>query len=181
MIDEKLNGMDKIRCDDCSGYFEARKRIVYPRLPRFMIVQLSRFDSNMNKIETATPIPFTMACFCVDCVNSIRNEGNSMHQYHLYGIILHVGSTLRSGHYISYVKFSIENPACPDEICCQIQPDNVNRNDGNGGTNHIEWIICDDDEITPISKMCLETKLKEEANFKTPYVLFYARDDTLAT
>lgn len=174
MIDQKLNGSDKIRCEDCSGYFEARNRIIYPRLPRFMIVQLSRFDNDMNKIEMATPIPFTMNCFCVDCLNSVREIGESMHQYNLYGIILHVGSTPRSGHYISYVKSLIGNAPCPNETCCQIQLAECNWNDG---TNDIEWLICDDDEIIAISERRLQDKLHDEAENKTPYILFYARDD----
>lgn len=165
--------VDEVHCADCSGYFSAQNNVFYRRLPRFLIVQLCRFDNDMNKIKTTTPIPFTMKCFCTSCINTA--DGDSQHEYHLYGILVHVGEKLKSGHYISYVKASINNElVCPSQTCCQI---NAQLADGNPNEN--DWFICDDDLITPISQTELQEKIRRESSQKTPYVFFYARSDAL--
>merc|ERR1719186_2499783 len=45
-----------------------------------------------------------MDCFCVDCRESPESTPRNFHKYQLYAVILHLGATLASGHYIAYVR-----------------------------------------------------------------------------
>lgn len=154
----------------------------YQKLSRILIVHLGRFDNQMMKIPIATPVPFYMDCFCMDCMESIERVGTSIHRYTLMSVIVHLGLTANSGHYIAYVRSSEKNPqpgfVCDALQCCQIKikPTQGNGNDQPGDS---QWYICDDDHITPISQINLETKMKNDAKIKTPYVLLYVRDDIL--
>ena len=70
----------------------------------------------MSKINDHIPTPFTMNCFCTQClpsgncvsssaVNSQHSQQNtSKHHYRLYAVIMHLGATLASGHYTAYVR-----------------------------------------------------------------------------
>ena len=82
------------------------------------VLQLKRFtatgtkSSYMSKICDHIPTPFTMNCFCTQCLpsgssamNSLHSQHNtSKHHYRLYAVIMHLGATLASGHYTAYVR-----------------------------------------------------------------------------
>lgn len=80
---------------------EAIRKTSYPQLPRLLVVQLKRFGGGMKKIRSHIPTPFTLQCFCDGCISD-ANE-SKLHEYKLYSVITHVGSTLQSGHYIAYI------------------------------------------------------------------------------
>lgn len=153
-----------------------RQTSSYQKLPRILIVHLGRFDNQMKKVHIATPTPFNMDCFCVECMASIERVGTSVHRYTLTSVIVHSGLTPQSGHYIAYVRSSKKNPqpgfVCDALPCCQI-----NIEAAQSGNN--QWYICNDDRITPISEENLKTRMENEAAIRTPYVLFYVRDDIL--
>lgn len=82
------------------GLTEAIRKISYPKLPRLLIIQLKRFSGGMEKINSYIPTPFTLQCFCSACISDYGNARE--HEYKLYSVITHVGSTLQAGHYIAY-------------------------------------------------------------------------------
>lgn len=82
------------------GLTEAIRKISYPKLPRLLIIQLKRFSGGMEKINSYIPTPFTLQCFCATCISDYSNSKG--HEYKLYSVITHVGSTLQAGHYIAY-------------------------------------------------------------------------------
>lgn len=82
------------------GLTEAVRKISYPKLPRLLIIQLKRFSGGMEKINSYIPTPFTLQCFCSECTPDYGNTPE--HEYKLYSVITHVGSTLQAGHYIAY-------------------------------------------------------------------------------
>lgn len=82
------------------GLTEAVRKISYPKLPRLLIIQLKRFSGGMEKINSYIPTPFTLQCFCSECTSDYGNARE--HEYKLYSVITHVGSTLQAGHYIAY-------------------------------------------------------------------------------
>lgn len=57
----------------------------------------------VSKVNDYMPTPLTLSCFCEKCRN---NAGGAEHQYKLYGVIMHLGATIASGHYVAYVKAS---------------------------------------------------------------------------
>ena len=69
----------------------------------------------MSKICDHIPTPFTMSCFCTQCLptgssmassslNMQHIQATAKHHYRLYAVIMHLGATLASGHYTSYVR-----------------------------------------------------------------------------
>lgn len=57
----------------------------------------------MAKVNDHMPTPFTLACFCEEC-QEIERKDDRPHCYHLYAIIMHLGATIASGHYVAFVK-----------------------------------------------------------------------------
>lgn len=177
---EQFNQTNKIKCEICNRNTDSVRITSFPRLPRILIVHLSRFDNHMNKINTVAPIPFQLDCFCTACsaetnVQNDDDDNNKTHQYHLYGIIIHLGSTLRNGHYITYLKSLNADQKlpfnCDSKECCELK---LNQNNE---TENDLWYICDDDQITTVSEIDVKEILQIEATQKTPYILFYARND----
>lgn len=99
---ERFHGDNKFRCENCMGLTEAIRKISYPKLPRLLIIQLKRFSGGMEKINSYIPTPFTLQCFCSSCISDHGNQSIKEHEYQLYSVITHVGSTLQAGHYIAY-------------------------------------------------------------------------------
>lgn len=96
-------------------------------------------------------------------------------------MIVHLGRTPTSGHYMAYVRGMKEasDPLteCESKICCK---NNSKFSISNDHTAIDEsWYICDDDDITLISKTDFDEKIKNEATTRTPYILFYVRNDLL--
>lgn len=176
---EKLS--EKYNCTTCDHKTEAKRQTIYPKLPRILIVQLSRFDNEMKKVKIEAPIPLTLKCFCTSCIENRKKQYLSEHLYHLYGMIVHLGRTPTSGHYMAYVRGMKEasDPLteCESKICCK---NNSKFSISNDHTAIDEsWYICDDDDITLISKTEFDEKIKNEATTRTPYILFYVRNDLL--
>lgn len=70
--------------------------------------------SVVSKVNEHMPTPLVLGCFCEDC----QTTNNTDHQYHLYGVIMHLGATMASGHYVAYVKArdsSIDYDSCTRE------------------------------------------------------------------
>lgn len=98
---EQFRGDNKYRCEECMGYTEAIRSISYPVLPRLLIIQLKRFSGTMDKINSYIPTPFTLQCFCSTCC-ALPADSEKPHEYYLYSVITHVGTTMCAGHYIAY-------------------------------------------------------------------------------
>merc|ERR1712008_278394 len=67
-------------------------------------------------INDFIPTPFTMNCFCTQCLPpdtplcppGERRLLPPKHHYRLFAVIMHLGATLASGHYIAYVRASVD-------------------------------------------------------------------------
>ncbi|XP_044756489.1 ubiquitin carboxyl-terminal hydrolase 1 [Coccinella septempunctata] len=105
---EKLCDSNKYLCDKCKRYNEASRDVLFERLPNMMILQLKRFNtstSGVHKVNTYLPTPLELDCFCESCCK-LDEEELPPHYYKLSCIIMHLGGTMASGHYIAYVKAS---------------------------------------------------------------------------
>ncbi|XP_045468882.1 ubiquitin carboxyl-terminal hydrolase 1 [Harmonia axyridis] len=105
---EKLCDANKYLCDKCKRYNEASRDVLFERLPNMMILQLKRFNtstSGVHKVNTYLPTPLELDCFCESCCK-LNGDEVSSHYYKLSCIIMHLGGTMASGHYIAYVKAS---------------------------------------------------------------------------
>lgn len=105
---EKLCDANKYLCEKCQRYNEASRDVLFERLPNIMVLQLKRFTTSsagVQKVNTYLPTPLEMACFCETCCNLKENE-TPPHRYRLCCVIMHLGASMASGHYIAYVKAS---------------------------------------------------------------------------
>lgn len=74
--------------------------------------------SVVSKVNEHMPTPLVLSCFCEECqAKQNANPGwvNPEHQYYLYGVIMHLGATMASGHYVAYVK--ARDPSADYESC----------------------------------------------------------------
>ncbi|KAG5878430.1 hypothetical protein JTB14_026303 [Gonioctena quinquepunctata] len=105
---EKLCDSNKYLCEKCKRYNEASREVLFEKLPNMMVLQLKRFTtstSGVQKVNTYLPTPLALQCFCESCCKMEGAEATA-HQYKLCCVIMHLGGTMASGHYIAYVKAS---------------------------------------------------------------------------
>ncbi|XP_046982593.1 ubiquitin carboxyl-terminal hydrolase 1 [Schistocerca americana] len=111
---EHLRDLNKYWCEQCLRYNEARRQVRYERLPRLLVLQLKRFSSTfgsmvcVSKVNDYMPTPLTLGCFCETCCPLA--EENRPHSYRLFGVIMHLGATIASGHYVAYVRAADPSP-----------------------------------------------------------------------
>ena len=162
MASETLRENNKYLCAECSRLNEAQRSVQYELLPKVLVLQLKRFtaatnkSAYMSKINDFIPTPFTMNCFCVQCLppdgpllGPPPPPGGTLppkHHYRLFSVIMHLGATLASGHYIAYVRASVDlnldYSQCPR--ASQMANSTANgsnaqqdsRSRGNGGSSH---------------------------------------------
>lgn len=58
----------------------------------------------MSKLNDYMPTPMILECFCEECLEAISKDEDVKHRYQLYGVIMHLGATIASGHYVAYVR-----------------------------------------------------------------------------
>lgn len=127
MMSETLRENNKYWCEECSRLNEAQRSVQFELLPKVMVLQLKRFtaatgskSSYMSKINDHIPTPFTLNCFCTQCMphtaagyppvhSAQASNVKPRHIFKLYAVIMHLGATLASGHYIAYVKASSDS------------------------------------------------------------------------
>lgn len=176
--------LSKIRCEVCLSFQESTQTKSYPQLPRILIFHLSRFDNSMNKKQMITPTPMELNCFCTLCLGKTKTDECVDHKYRLYGVVVHLGVTLRSGHYMAFTRKFKERPEhsesmCSSINCCQpkFEQTQTERNDemANG-----LWYNCNDEVVSVLSGAELHAKINQKGTVNTPYILFYVRNDLLA-
>ncbi|XP_052130074.1 ubiquitin carboxyl-terminal hydrolase 1 isoform X2 [Frankliniella occidentalis] len=110
VTEELLQSANKYWCEHCLRYNEARRSVRYESLPPLLILHLKRFSSTfgsmvcMSKVNDYMPTPLVLDCFCVECLEATAQEQGVKHRYQLYGVIMHLGATIASGHYVAYVR-----------------------------------------------------------------------------
>lgn len=181
--------MQKIKCEQCQHSQESIQLKSYPQLPRVLICILGRFDNRMNKIHTITPTPMELDCFCTACMKNQHSDECIDHKYRLYGVIVHLGMTLRSGHYTAYARTfnddeqqqqqESEKHQCESNNCCQLKFQRINTEEDPELANDF-WYSCNDEVIDVISEKDFQAKINRKNSYYTPYILFYVRNDHLA-
>ena len=122
-------------------------------------------------------------CFCAECLEDRNNNTNVDHKYQLYGVVVHLGVTTTSGHYISYARLfdekrqPHERNRCHD--CCQLKIKPIQNTVGNNETANGFWYILNDEKINVIPESEFQAKINREGSNNTPYILFYIRNDAI--
>ncbi|ESO85682.1 hypothetical protein LOTGIDRAFT_155173 [Lottia gigantea] len=179
---ERLKEDNKYFCENCFRYVEAERSLHYEVLPDVLTLHLKRFSASdrlygsLTKINDHITLPVTLPCLQYQCPRFCNKPS---HRYSLYGIVTHAGTTITSGHYLSYVKIDSNSK---NEI--KVEPEGPNAHLANLSTTPFstEWYECDDEAIRICSDEDFRQKLigKESSLMGTPYVLFYHRQNLLS-
>lgn len=113
----------------CHKKSRATKRYSLRKAPNVLVVHLKRFDFSVNgKLSHHVAYPETLNLKNLSqAAGDEKNSKSSMYQ--LYGVLVHLGHTSRSGHYYSYVKG-------PNDTWLRADDSRVNINDFNRKLNY---------------------------------------------
>jgi len=96
---EKLTPGNEAKCSKCNMASRATKTLNVWRLPDFLIISLTRFTANREKIENAVKFPLEN----LDLSEFDHRTPRRKRVYDLVAVCNHTG-TLASGHYTAYCK-----------------------------------------------------------------------------
>ncbi|KAJ8634685.1 hypothetical protein MRB53_008952 [Persea americana] len=101
-VKEWLDGENMYKCDGCSDYVRAWKRLTIHRAPNILTIALKRFQSGrFGKLNKRVTFPETL-----DLGPYMSEAGDGTDVYKLYAVVVHVDMLNASffGHYICYTK-----------------------------------------------------------------------------
>ncbi|KYM76965.1 Ubiquitin carboxyl-terminal hydrolase 46 [Atta colombica] len=148
---ETLCSDNKFKCDHCSSYQEAQKRMRVKKLPMILALHLKRFKyveqyNRHIKVSHRVVFPLELRLF-----NTSDDAVNPDRLYDLVAVVIHCGSGPNRGHYISIVK------------------------------SHGFWLLFDDDMVDKIDASTIEDfyglTSDIQKSSETGYILFYQSRD----
>ena len=89
--------LDDYLCDRCNQINQTTKTLLLDNLPPILIVQLVRFRGG-DKIHDHVKFNQTLS------TEEVSLPGQQQHMFTLFGVIVHFGNTLKSGHYKAFIK-----------------------------------------------------------------------------
>ena len=99
---EELDKDNQYRCERCKKLSRAHKQFTIFKAPSVAVLHLKRFDFMGRKVGKFLPFPETLT---LNPFMSRRSEKDSeVFKYQLYGVLVHAGGSVSSGHYYCYVK-----------------------------------------------------------------------------
>ncbi|GMH43250.1 hypothetical protein BSKO_11172 [Bryopsis sp. KO-2023] len=139
-----LSKGDKYFCEVCQCKQEAQRGNRIKKLPEILICQLKRFDLRMQKLMDRVVFPMELKlCNTTDDASDCDNV------YNLFAVVVHSGSGLNHGHYVSLIK------------------------------SHGHWLLFDDDQVEPIPDIWVERTFgypaQDSKNTDRGYILFYEK------
>uniref|UniRef100_A0A0X3P9T3 Ubiquitin carboxyl-terminal hydrolase n=1 Tax=Schistocephalus solidus TaxID=70667 RepID=A0A0X3P9T3_SCHSO len=122
---ETIQSENKYYCEVCRCKQEAQKRMRVKRLPVLLALHLKRFKFSENanrfiKLSYYVPFPQELRLF-----NTSDDASNPDRLYELMAVVVHSGSGLNRGHYISLVKSDGIWLLFDDEFVDKIDPSTI--------------------------------------------------------
>ncbi|WVN86941.1 uncharacterized protein L203_102116 [Cryptococcus depauperatus CBS 7841] len=150
---EILTGKNKFYCDSCCCLQEAEKSMRIKHLPPILTLHLKRFktwvDEN-GRWGTTKLLYRVQYPRQLRLPNTTEDSANPDQLYELFAMMIHIGNGLQQGHYVTVKR-----------------------------TPSGQWVMCDDDNIEPISDQDLLYWMGDRPN-GAGYVLFYHAVDVTA-
>ncbi|TPX54960.1 hypothetical protein PhCBS80983_g05654 [Powellomyces hirtus] len=144
---ETLCQKNKFFCDTCHSLQEAEKRMIVRKVPNILAVHLKRFKyqeqlQRFTKLSYRVPFPFELRLshFTDDAEDPER-------LYHLFAVIVHIGSGPHHGHYVTLVK------------------------------SHNQWLLFDDDDVSSVDESELHKYYGDNHAVGCGYIFFYAAEN----
>jgi ubiquitin carboxyl-terminal hydrolase 36/42 len=100
---ENLSGENLYRCMKCKQLVPAIKRYTLHKASKVLLINLKRFEFGKNSHKLSHLVRYSEHLN----VSPYMSEDDSHEQslnYRLYAVLVHVGSSMHSGHYYSYVR-----------------------------------------------------------------------------
>lgn len=181
---ERLCGSNKFSCESCGSLQEAEKRTLIKKLPKILVLHLKRFkyfeklqgyaklshrvtfpielrvpslvpdfgEEEANFGEVSPPMYFNDSPADQSYNSSIAEKTDPI--YYLSAMVLHLGATAQSGHYIAFIR------------------------------SGDKWLQMDDHKVEPVQNIepimnsayaCWNHNPEEPQNSASAYILFYER------
>ncbi|EHB14658.1 Ubiquitin carboxyl-terminal hydrolase 1 [Heterocephalus glaber] len=150
---ERIVGEDKYFCENCHHYTEAEQKLLFDKMPKVITIHLKCFAASglefdcygggLSKINTPllTPLKLSLEEW------STRPTNDS---YGLFGVVMHSGITISSGHYTASVKVNDLNSLeldkenfVVDQMCKVSTPEPLNEEEVRGAVENY-----DDQEVS---------------------------------
>lgn len=100
---EVLDGGNKYKCPRQNKAVRAEKRITIESSPNVLVLQLKRFEFSFSGRKVSKPVAFTEV---LDLSPYLSNKPHEPLVYDLYGVLVHQGHSMHSGHYFCFIKSS---------------------------------------------------------------------------
>ena len=140
---ELLGASDKFQCDACGGLQEAHKRMLVKTAPATLALHLKRFKyveslGRHSKLmhRVAFPDELKLNNLSEDAPEEERDAS-----YHLFAVVVHVGSGPNHGHYVCLVRSYGQWLTCDDDDVSLTEEEELkkyfgNTQEGGGNTEH---------------------------------------------
>ena len=100
--EEILSGENKIYCNNCNKYSDARTKNDIYKAPKVFILILNRGKGNSFKCDVDFEKELDISSF-------VSNPNNFPTKYNLIGVICHLGESSMNGHFLAYCKHFDDN------------------------------------------------------------------------
>ena len=101
---EILDGENSYHCSHCNALRKVERCYLINKYPQTLHLQLMRFNYNASTMLRTKDTSFVKFDDELTLFNLAGNEGHTSRKYILSGIILHVGESTQSGHYIAVIR-----------------------------------------------------------------------------
>ena len=98
---ESLDGANKYKCPKQKRAVRAVKRMTIETAPSVLVVQLKRFEFSMSGRKISKQVEFDPV---LDLSPYMSHRPKTPEVYDLYGVLVHQGHSMHSGHYFCFVK-----------------------------------------------------------------------------
>lgn len=136
---EHRTGDNKMYCDICKKYVDAKRKEQLVSVPQTFIFALKRFNNQGDKVNKKVTFPFNLQISKEWCA---ENLSKNIPSYTLTGVIVHDG-TCSGGHYWSYVKKGEKWYKCDDDTVSEVHMDDTLLNSlyGDGKKSDSAYIL----------------------------------------
>jgi len=99
---EVLDGQNSYKCSKQNKMVKAVKRMTIEDAPNTLIIQLKRFEFSRSGRKISKQVEFDETIDLAPFMSHPQPKGSAL--YDLYGILVHDGFSMHSGHYYSFLR-----------------------------------------------------------------------------
>lgn len=99
---EVLDGQNSYKCPKQNTMVRAIKRITIEDAPNILIIQLKRFEFSRSGRKISKHVDFDQTLDLSPYMSQGQKKGSAI--YELYGVLVHQGYSMHSGHYYCFLK-----------------------------------------------------------------------------